>query len=805
MHWKKILGTSVLTATLALSSFGPATFAANVNQDGSNAVHPEKKHSHSHSGPFDLGIANTDRLISMLKDEGKIAKNATTAQAEKALNAYLKEKAKSAESASHSEDDTTLDLIPSSSDQQKSSGMKKGTTQPAFSSSSVPSVKEEQWNGGMRTDDVLVLLVDYPDKPHNSMTPDETDMYYEDEDAYSREHYQDMLFGTGGWTGPDGKTYVSMKQYYEQQSGGSYSVRGNVAGWYTASKPAAAYGGNYPTEDDSDVNARGLVKEALAMAAADPSVDLSEYDKWDRYDLDGDGNYLEPDGLVDHLMVIHSGVGEEAGGGSLGSDAIWSHRWNLGGIFPIANSPKPEVDYWGAGTMYAYDYTIEPEDGAVGVMAHEFGHDLGLPDEYDTQYTGTGEPVSYWSIMASGSWAGDIPGTMPTGFSPYMKEMLQESAGGNWLTGTTINEDEVTTNGTTLLLDEANTKGTNNDAVKVDLPQKETVINKPFSGKSQYFSGSADDLHNVLSTKVDLTNATTAEFNFAAWYDIEKDWDYAYVTVDGEPIPGAITTNTNPYGSNLGNGITGSSNGWKNVSFDLSAYKGKEVEVGIEYVTDAAVSNPGLYVDDLSVKVNGSSLLFDDAEGTAKFTLDGFTKNDGIKRSEHYYLLEWRSHNGVDQGLKNIRRGASLMTYDKGLVVWYVDKQFSENWTGVHPGEGFVGVVDAHQSIASWSNRSVAATRYQIDDAAFSLDYTNNEFLNYTAINGDYLRKRSESPVPTFDDSKNYLNVGMVDAGRDVPNYGLKFQVVGQSSDKTVGKVKIYRSGSQTSGGTWGW
>ncbi|EDL62806.1 immune inhibitor A domain-containing protein [Bacillus sp. SG-1] len=813
MHWKKILGTSVLTASLALSTFGPASLAANVSQAGSGTVHPEK-HDHSHSGPFDLGIANTDRLIAMLKEEGKIAKNATTAQAEQALNSFLKQKSKAAELAVHEEESTNLELIPSSEGQLNSSaGIEKGKTQQAFSGSTIPSVKQEAWNGQKRTDKVLVLLVDYPDKPHNTLTPSETDMYYDDENAYSQAHYQDMLFGTGGWTGPDGKTYVSMKQYYEQQSGGSYSVEGDVAGWYTASKPAAAYGGNYPTPDGSDVNARGLVKEALNMAAADPNVNLADYDQWDRYDLDGDGNYLEPDGLVDHLMVIHSGVGEEAGGGSLGSDAIWSHRWNLGGVFPIAGSAKPEVDYWGVGTMYAYDYTIEPEDGAVGVMAHEFGHDLGLPDEYDTQYTGSGEPVSYWSIMSSGSWAGAIPGTMPTGFSPYMKEMLQESAvvdskgtKGNWLTGTTLNEKDITASGTTLLLDEANTKGTNNDVIKVDLPGKETVINKPYSGKHEYFSGSEDDMHTILSARVDLTNATTAEFNFATWYDIETDWDYAYVTVNGSPIPGAITTNTDPHGSNLGNGITGSSNGWKNVSFDLSAYKGQEVEVAIEYVTDAAVSNPGMYVDDLSVKVDGYQVLFDDAEGSAKFELDGFTKSDGIKRSEHYYLLEWRSHNGVDKGLANIRRGESLMVFDKGLVVWYVDKQYSENWTGNHPGEGFVGVVDAHQSIASWSNRSVAATRYQVDDAAFSLDYTNNEFLNYTNINGDYLRKRSEAPVPTFDDSKNYLNNGMVDAGRNVPNYGLKFQVVGQSADKTVGKVKISKSAPQTTTwGSWNW
>ncbi|MEC3434526.1 immune inhibitor A, partial [Bacillus cereus] len=43
---------------------------------------------------------------------------------------------------------------------------------------------------------------------------------------------------------------------------------------------------------------------------------------------------------------------------------------------------------------------MEPEDGAVGVFAHEYGHDLGLPDEYDTDYTGHGEPIQAWSVMS---------------------------------------------------------------------------------------------------------------------------------------------------------------------------------------------------------------------------------------------------------------------------------------------------------------------------------------------------------------------------------------------------------------------
>lgn len=128
-------------------------------------------------------------------------------------------------------------------------------------------------------------------------------------------------------------------------------------------------------------------------------------------------------------MVIHAGVGQEAGGGKLGDDAIWSHRWTIGQKpFPI-DGTTAKVPYWD-GKMAAFDYTIEPEDGAVGVFAHEYGHDLGLPDEYDTKYSGGGEPVQSWSIMSGGSWAGKIAGTTPTSFSPQNKEFFQKTMGG---------------------------------------------------------------------------------------------------------------------------------------------------------------------------------------------------------------------------------------------------------------------------------------------------------------------------------------------------------------------------------------
>lgn len=741
----------------------------------------------------DAGIANDERLIEMLKREGKLAKNASPAESEKALKKYLKGK---------SESTKTKDQLPKAianikeSDKATSNGLKNGNGNKLGQAkkNTVDSIEKEGYDGNVRTDKVLVLAIDYPDYKNGSITKEETDMWYED---YPKSHYQDMIFGHDGYKGPDGKTYVSMKQYYEQQSGGSYSVEGEIAGWYTADHEAAYYGANYPGPEDSDIRPRQLVFEALKKAAQDPNVDLSDYDAWDRDDYDGDGVYAEPDGLIDHLMVIHAGVGEEAGGGSLGGDAIWSHRSKIS-TGPVAvPGGTSNSDRWG-GILGAWDYTIEPEDGAAGVFTHEFGHDLGLPDEYDTQYSGAGEPVEYWSLMSSGSWGGAIPGTEPPGISPYSRQMLQSLHGGNWLSGATLNSTDITNSGTTVLLDEAVTKGTNNDAVRVDLPDKETVINTPSSGTLEYYSGKGDELDNSMSTTVDLTNAKNAVLNFKTWYDIEADWDYASVQVKEAgsgtwtAIEGNITKDTDPNNQNPGHGITGSSNGWVDASFDLSAYAGKNIELKFNYWTDVAVSLTGFYVDDISITVDGNEVLTDNAEGDSQFDLEGFTKDEGKFSSKRYYLLEWRSHNGVDAGLAHIRRGASLMSYDQGLVVWYVDEAYGDdNWTGIHPGEGFLGVVDADQHTNYWSDKAVGSSRYQMHDAAFSLNKSEKMFLNYPGqfTMTDNFTQRN----PLFDDSADFSNPGLVDAGRNVPKYGLKFRVVGESADGTVGKVLIFK------------
>ncbi len=794
LRGKSILA-SAFAAALTFSAFAPATSAHQISTASTN-TNGTSYDSHNHSaaytgGPLDLSIANEERLIKMLKKEGTIKKNATDKEAQTQLKKYLKKKEDSIKKDSSKKFDKEIKAL------QKKWNKKKKGKRPGKGhdpqNGVVQPVKEEKYKGPVVKDKVLVLMMEFPDYNSSNIRPEDTDMYYKD---YPKKHYQDMVFGKKGYKGPNGENLISMKQYYEQQSGGSYTVDGEVAGWYMAKKPAAEYGGNYPTPDGSDKDPRSLVKEALEAAANDPNIDLSEYDQEDRYDLDGDGNTREPDGMIDHLMIIHSAVGEEAGGGSLGGDAIWSHRWNLGSVFPITNT-ETDVPYW-KGQMAAYDYTVQPIDGAAGVFSHEYGHDLGLPDEYDTQYSGSGEAVAYWSIMASGSWAGKVPGAEPTGFSPYAKEFLQESLGGNWLNYEEVDLDDLNRRGSEFLLDQANTKGKNLDALKVNLPDKKTTVNTPYSGKYEYYSGKGNNLNNSMVTSLDLTNKSTAQLSFKTWYQIEQDWDYASVQVrekgqtNWTGLEGNLTTSANPNGQNPGNGITGKSNGWVDGTFDLKAYAGKQIELRFNYWTDVAAIETGFFVDDITITADGQELVKDNADtSTSAFTLEGFTKNEGYYTSKHYYLAEWRNHQGVDLGLAHIKRGASLMKYDGGLVVWYVDNSYSDNWTGIHPGEGFLGVVDADQGTLKWSDKSLAATRFQIHDAAFRLDNTEKMFVDYKSINGLTLSDFDTKPYPVFDDSKDYSNPGKPDAGRNIPEYGIKIKLTGQSKDRTVGKIVI--------------
>lgn len=164
------------------------------------------------------------------------------------------------------------------------------------------------------------------------------------------------------------------------------------------------------------------------------------------------------------------------------------------------------------------------------------------------------------------------------------------------------------------------------------------VDNAPHSGRFEWWSNRGDVIDTTLTRAFDLTGLGRATLQFWLWYDIEKDFDYAYVEVstDGgrvwQTLPGRWTTDTNPNGSNFGHGYTGKSGGgdkpqWVKEEIDLTSYVGHKVLLRFEYVTDDAYSGPGLCLDDFSIPELG---YFDGAETDDSWQAAGFLRSGNI-------------------------------------------------------------------------------------------------------------------------------------------------------------------------------
>ena len=137
------------------------------------------------------------------------------------------------------------------------------------------------------------------------------------------------------------------------------------------------------------------------------------------------------------------------------------------------------------------------------------------------------------------------------------------------------------------------------------------------SGQFAWWSNRVDSSDTRLTRTFDLSDVDSATLSFWTWYDIESDWDYAYVAVstDGGTTWETLTTNrtteTNPHNNSYGNAYTGQSDNWVQEAIDLSAYAGQEVWVRFEYITDDATIENGFFLDDVAIPEIG---FFDDFE-----------------------------------------------------------------------------------------------------------------------------------------------------------------------------------------------
>ena len=212
--------------------------------------------------------------------------------------------------------------------------------------------------------------------------------------------FNQVGYSTGGATG-------SVKDYYLENSWSQFNLTVDVFGPYTASQNMSYYGAN--DAYGNDANPRALVTEAVN--AADAAANFANYDN------DGDGT-------VDGVYVIYAGYGEEAGASA---DAIWAHAWN---ITPVTKDGKTISKYSCSAELRGNSGTTIT---SIGVICHEFGHVLGAPDYYDTNYSTGGqfEGTGKWDLMASGSWNNN--GVTPAHHNAYTKVKVY-----GWATATVL-------------------------------------------------------------------------------------------------------------------------------------------------------------------------------------------------------------------------------------------------------------------------------------------------------------------------------------------------------------------------------
>lgn len=199
----------------------------------------------------------------------------------------------------------------------------------------------------------------------------------------------------------------SVYDYFRDQSTGLFHLNFDVLGPVTISKERKYYGRDGDSDEALDAPAAEMVIEAVNQVK-----DIVE--DWHQYDWDGNGE-------VDQVFLIFAGNGE-ADTGIV--EAVWPHQSDLysANYYGYGTGPVKVDDNLVVNT-YACSAELNGNNSifGIGTMCHEFSHCLGLPDFYDTTYSG-GQGMQDWDLMHGGNYNGDS--YCPAGYTSYERWLL---------------------------------------------------------------------------------------------------------------------------------------------------------------------------------------------------------------------------------------------------------------------------------------------------------------------------------------------------------------------------------------------
>jgi len=631
-------------------------------------------------------------------------------------------------------------------------------------------------------DDCSGVPVTFTGPLHNQIGPpgprDNNTIYYADASA---DLYNEMYFGVGpdagiviqhpniGTVDLRGKT---MANYYLEQSEGKFMPVGLVyPNWLQSVHSEGYFGADGCTGGSHNVRAPELVEEVVDLVNTDnPAFN------WQAYD----GN---ADGIVDNFTVIHAGMGQEAGGGAQGDYSIWSHAslvgWPTGLLACAAGTAGcPDRD------IYVREYSMDPENIDLGVIAEEFGHAaFGLPDMYTTDAQMS---LSNWAIMEAGSWNGILGGTEPAPFPLWFRYLV------GWAEPV---EMDYTGKSTDVVIGQLSQRpaGTK-QGLRINLPNKQVEIPNPLSTGQAWWSDVGDLSTFTLQHAFDLAATTAPVFSFESYWSIEEDWDYGFVEISSDggatwmnlADTGGFCVTSDPNGNNSAHdcGLTGEDSG--SLSYDLAAYAGQQVILRLRYSTDMAAQWAGWWADDFALTDGATTLFTDDVEaGAGEWVTNNWKLVPLTNTYPRYYLAEWRNNSGFDEGLQYVY--TTIYSDDDewqvertpytvpGMLVYFRDASYALDYTlfdsiydspSYGPKHGII-LVDSHFWPLEWEGMGTSeahlrlGARSQPSNAAFTLQETTPFTVDRvgSTATGNIVETKTFAPQPAvsqFHDSLGY-------------------------------------------------
>ncbi len=474
----------------------------------------------------------------------------------------------------------------------------------------------------------IVILVSFSDKTFSK----------------TRASFDSMLNDT---TGDVNQERGSAKQYFMNSSFGAFVPQFDVYGPYTLDGNCAYYGRN-DGGSGSDSRPGQMVVDAVAAY-----IEQYGENALRQYDCDGDG-------YVDNIFVFYAGHGENAGGGA---NCIWPHRSY---IYP--GWVDGRTNYGGVELGdYACSCELQGPSGStmsgIGPFCHEFSHVLGLPDMYDTWYSGH-RTCGDWDVMDAGNYLNGEH--TPPAYSSYERFYL------GWLTPEILRESD---NVTLEALNGSNTAkiitSTCNHNLNGGNPNPEEFFMlevRNDKGWDSYLPG-----HGMLITKVRYDyykwayNEVNNDASDMGVDIIEAAGVRGYTSSDSDPFPGSQNvTSYTPYD---GQPITDIMFNRDNVTFK---YKGGREKFNVSF---DGMGHGTPAVDDIMESVKNEGVILPAVQNVdGDYTFEGWSESssasvaDAGNTGERYYpdtdirLFAVYRHNGE---IEPTETGCITETFDK--------------------------------------------------------------------------------------------------------------------------------------------